>query len=277
MSFTRLRDSSPVNAPVNRARSRQPGVRAFFDLTLGLELITGRPPVGFNSAGVFPKHSGKGGYDFSNQANVQWAHHPNFVLLGTGFVFFKMDLDAISNFGAIISKQNTTTTQCPYEIRMGRTAGDSNIHITRSNTTNKSYDTNINRVSAGAQSVVIGIRFNAAAVDTAPDVFIAGAKVAAGTSSGTGTGAPTDDGSSLVCIGRRAAGTTYLDGRIYWVALGDYAPSDEQMLAWLRYPDQLRPPDVRTLFYGAASGPVTFKSAWARAANSAWAGGRNAA
>lgn len=157
--------------------------------------------------------------DYSGTANTQYAHRPEYATTGPFTIVSLFDVDAHTNFGALIAKQGTTTRNAPYELRIGpAAAGDSRINLLRASAAASASKvisgTNlIPNVPAPRQLLIV--TGSSASIGTSGEYWINGVGA---TYTGAGGGDSTDN-SSAVWIGRRYDGATQLDGRIYFVAL----------------------------------------------------------
>lgn len=211
----------------NLAESIQPivgkspidGCVALFDLRSGVDVILGQLPSA--NTGTRAVDVGGAAYDYSTTANTQFAHHPDYAITGAITAVAYFDIDALTGYGPLVSKAASSTTHMPIELRLGNTAAtDSFICVVRANAGGY-RQSNIgtpNRVSAASRRNMVAVRFADGTLTTTPDAFVNGSFFAMVGSGGSGTGAVTDNGAA-VYLGARQAGTTQLDGRIYWVAL----------------------------------------------------------
>lgn len=194
---------------------------ALFDTRQARELISGAYATNRTS---FPAASVAGmGEDFSGTANQQYAHRAAFAIAGPLTIVVLCDVDALTGFGAVIAKQNTTTSVTPYELRAGLSGTDTQLMLGRASAAQfmQSRAGTVNRVSAGARGLLLAVSDVGGVLTTANQTFYVNtvaypAITAGGVADGS---AVTDDGSSAVWIGRRFDGATQLDGRIYFVAL----------------------------------------------------------
>lgn len=210
------------------------GLVALFDTRLGVELIhnnrasnlstTRSPAVGGMAA------------DFSGTANQQYTHRPAYATTGAMTLVFVLDVDALSSYGALIAKQASTVTYCPYEVRIGDSSTDGRISMLRAAAGTYGFGTvsGSSVLAAGDKGVVLVLRL-AAGNTPAGRAFINGKPYDFGTPGGD---TPLDNGAS-VWIGRRSDGATQLDGRIYYVALFNRAISDQEALTLTANPWQL--------------------------------------
>ena len=219
----------PVGAsPQWRAR----GMVALFDTRAGVELIHNNRAS--NLSTTLTPASGGMAADFSGTANQQYDHRPAYVTTGAMSLVIVCDVDALTGYGALIAKQATTTTFCPYELRIGNGSTDSTISWLRGANGTYTFGTasGSNLIAAGDKEVVLVWRINADS--TSGSAIVNGAKF----DFSAGGGVPLDNGAP-VWIGRRSDGATQLDGRIYYVALFNRAVSNAEAQALTANPWQL--------------------------------------
>jgi len=233
---------------------RAHGLVALFDTRLGVELIHNNRASNLTTS----VSSGVGGIaaDFSGTANQQYAHREAYSTTGAMTLVFLLDVNALSNFGALIAKQGTTTSNCPYEIRLGAspTAGD--LQCLRASASAYSFSTvsGSNIIFAGDKFVRLIVRFTDADEVPIGHAFVNGTKYAFGD---VPVGrVPTDNTLATVWIGRRYDGATQLDGRIYYVALFNRAISDAEVLALTVNPWQVYDKRQRQVFRASAATTV---------------------
>lgn len=243
-----------------------PGCRALFDLRWGVDLISGR----FCSSNSATRFTGIGGqaHDFSGGSNLQWAHHPDYAITGPLTVVAFLDVDTLSNYGAIIAKQGATTNNICYEWRVGAAINDSKLQMNRGGAA--CYGTayaGTNQFSAGAKQVCIAQRWPSDQCDAGSSVFTNGVEVGlSSTFSGSGSRTITDNGSSSVWVGRRFdTSAVALDGKIYWVALFDRGLDNNEIFNIYANPSIIFPTQPRRSRVGVAGAPPGgFLPAWVR-------------
>lgn len=223
------------------------GLVALFDTRLGVELIHGNRASNLSTT-LTPAVAGMAA-DFSGTANQQYAHRPAYATTGAMTLVILCDVDALSSYGALIAKQATSTTYCPYELRIGDGSTDSKLSWLRGANGTYVFGTASasNLITAGDKAVRLIWRINADS--TAGSAFVNGAKY----DFSAGGGVPLDNGAS-VWIGRRSDGATQLDGRIYYVALFNRAISDGEAQAITRNPWQLYTKRPKRVFVSGGGG-----------------------
>lgn len=223
------------------------GLVALFDTRLGVELIHNNRASNLSTT-LSPAVGGMAA-DFSGTANQQYTHRPAYATTGAMTLVFVLDVDALSGYGALIAKQASSITYCPYELRLGNGSTDSTLFWLRgaAGTYSLGSVSGSNLVSAGSSAVRLIWRVNANT--TAGAAFVNGVK----TDFTSGGQNPLDNGSS-VWIGRRSDGATQLDGRIYYVALFNRAISDQEALALTANPWQLYAKRPKRIFVSAGGG-----------------------
>lgn len=251
----RTKDRQPQGgiARVNPSGIAANGLKALFDLSSGRELISG---VGPTTVPVERKATATGvGAKFAGSGELVYAHRPSFVILGDITIVAFVDVDSFSNYSAIISKQETTTTHCPYELRLGGSAAaNSNIQLLR---------------TSGSLDAMDGL---ATLPSPKPGMFIsAGHSVSAGVNrycydgvvqdaAGRSTSAATDNGGSNVIIAGRSDGFTHFNGTMFWIALFARFLAADELVELKRRPWQFFAPQRTPVFYsiaGVSPGPST--------------------
>lgn len=174
------------------------------------EWVSGQAPASDSStltSGILGSESA-----YTNQQST-FSHRAIYDCLGALTIIVIFDLNSLSNYGALVSKNAGTTTNLPYELRVGAAAADSHIEFVRANASAyKAWDASSasNLFSAGTKNNCIAVT-QSADMSAAP-IFIAnGVVTSPSLAGGTGSGAPTSDGGSLY-LGKRGDGVTYLDG-----------------------------------------------------------------
>ena len=224
--------------------------------------------------------------DYSGTANTQYPHRPAYATTGAFTIVTLLDVDAHTSYGAVIAKQGTTTTNAPYELRIGpASAGDSRVNLVRASA--GSFAGQV--VSASnlmptlpAMSQVLIVTGTSASIGTSGAFWINGV---GGTYTGAGGGNCTDNGAA-VWIGRRYDGATQLDGRIYYVALFNRAISAAEAAEitaapWRLFADQRVPIPTASVggspaLSGGASSTVTVTAAGAGSAAESASGAASA-
>lgn len=223
------------------------GLVALFDTRLGVELIHNNRASNLSTT-LSPAAGGMAA-DFSGTANQQYAHRPAYATTGAMTLVILFDVDALSSYGALIAKQASPTTYCPYELRLGNGSTDSTISWLRGASGTYTFGTasGSNLIAAGDKAVHLIWRISEAS--SSGSAFVNGTKYdfsAAGVT-------PLDNGSS-VWIGRRSDGATQLDGRIYYVALFNRAISDAEAQALTANPWQLYAKRPKRIFLSTGGG-----------------------
>jgi len=233
-------DSQPQQVtPANPAWVER-GLVALFDQRVGVDVVNG---VRASTNTALPAASFIGvGADYTGTVNTQYPHHPAYATTGAFTIVALMDVDALSNYGAIIAKQGTTTTNAPYELRIGPAASaDSRFNLVRASAgsfaqTVLSGAGNLFNAPIAGMSVIVTAQ--SSGIGPAGAAFINGAKTSF---SATNATAASDNGAA-VWIGRRYDGATQLDGRIYYVALFNRALNDDEAQSIYNNPWQLFEP-----------------------------------
>lgn len=195
--------------------------------------------------------------DFSGSANHQYPHHPSYSQIGPLTILALAEVRTLSNYGALIAKQFDQVTNCPFELRLGSNPTDCFLNLVRANAVGyKVAAGTANTFAAGPQKVAIAVRANTDLIEGGADGFVNGVKSSLSAPAGSGTGAPSDGSLSPVWIGRRSDGVTQLDGKIYYVALVNYAMSDAEILRVQANPMMLYAPLARTIWVPASAGTL---------------------
>lgn len=221
---------------VNWANPIANGLAALFNTSAALELVYNNPASSVtttNTAG-----GGLLGADFSSTANQQYSHRPGYAITGELTIFVLMNLRAATNYGAILAKQQTTTTNAPYELRLGSSgATTGEVQLLRANTstynTARAGSTGQNLVSLNTLTALF-VRAAAPSSSAQVDFLVNGVQY----SSEMNLASVTDNGSA-VWIGRRYDGVTQLDGRIFYVSLWNRLLSLDEQKSLTNNPWQL--------------------------------------
>ncbi len=252
-----IRTSQPeVGVGVNPKWVEDEGLVALFDGRQGMELISGDRATSNTTA----YGTGAGGVaaDFSSTANQQYAHRPAYAILGPITIVVFCDVGALTNYGALIAKEGNTLTNQPYELRVGSAATDSKINFSRANAGIKTWAGGANQFAAPFSSGIIAVSSNSGLIENQANSYVNNTKLAL-TGSGTGSGAVTDNGSSVVWIGRRYDGATQLAGKIYYTALFNHALDDAKLKEIVENKWCLYEPEVQNVWVpvGGGGGPVS--------------------
>jgi len=173
--------------------------------------------------------NGRGLQFTGGNKKVTWAFDAGLAAAVTGPSGFTaallFDLDAATNYGGLLSFQNTTTSGAAFEIRLGASAStDTKIQVLRATSeTYRAKDTGENRFSAGDKNIVLVVSFPDNDVTSQGTAWINGTAYplnsgAIGSATGT-VGTPTTG--SLVLGGRGPDSVTYLDGKVYALRIWD--------------------------------------------------------
>jgi len=200
------------------------GLVALFDARQAREIISG--DFATNRTSLLTPSLGGMAADFSGTANQQYAHRPAYAVTGPITIVAYCDIDALTNYSAIISKMGTTTTNAPYELRVGAASANSFINFARANTLVRDRRGTSNRLTAPF-SGLIAVTAPSGLIESAATLYVNNVPTVL-SSNASGTGLGTDNGSA-VWIGRRYDGATQLDGRIYYVALFNRALTDGEL------------------------------------------------
>lgn len=221
---------------VNWGNQISSGLTALFNTTAALELVYNNPASNVtttNTPGV-----GLLGADFSGTANQQYSHRPGYAITGALTIFVLMGLRARTNYGAIISKQATTTTNAPFELRLGSsgaTTGEVQLLRANASTYNTITAGSVGQTLIGLNTLTaLLVRVDTPSAAAQADVFINGVQY----SSAMNLASVTDNGSA-VWIGRRYDGVTQLDGRIFYVSLWNRLLSLDEQKSLTNNPWQL--------------------------------------
>jgi len=212
-------DSQPQEAIGANPEWVSRGLVALFDQRILVDVVNGIR-ASSNSGVAMPSRQGIG-QDYSGTANTQYPHHPAYAITGPLSIVALLEVDTLTNYNAIISKQATTTTAAPYEFRLGYGPTVAQPTLLRAGAADyREHTTTSSAIfSAPFSGTIIATYPTGITGNTGGFLYTNGVQTALNLLLGSGTVAVTDNGSSPVCIGRRAAGTTQLDGKIYYVAL----------------------------------------------------------
>ena len=221
-------------------------------MRIGVDLITGNRASSDTAAFAGSRYGTA--RDFSGTANVQFAHHPNYAIIGPLTIIAFIERDAATDYCEIISKNSTITTHVPYSWRLGDSTTGSDTSFLRANAFYDIYYGNGASLHLTGEKEVIGLKIADASIDTIPRVMHGRGQFTTLTLKASfGSGDCTDDGASSVYIGRRSDGVAQLDGRIYWIALWQRELTDREMFSFYLNPWQLFEPDPLTVFWPKAA------------------------
>lgn len=204
------------------------GLVALFDCRQAMELISGDRAT--NDTTTFGPSGDGVAADFSSTANQQYAHRGAYAITSAITIVALCDIDALTNYGAIISKEGTTTSNMPYELRIGNSsATDSKLFLGRAAAAGGIVSSVFasNLISTPLIGGMIIVSSSSGLIQNPAVAHINNVKTQLSIS-GAATGNCSDNGSSVVWIGRRHDGATQLDGRIYYVALFSRDLSDDE-------------------------------------------------
>lgn len=241
------------------------GLAGLFDGQTRTELASMARFSSDSSTGVLGPAGRARRYTGASSQSSQWAHQSRFAVLGPITIMAYLDVVSKTNYGGIISKQATASTAVPFEFRLGTNATDGDLNFTRANGTN--YSQWKSTVGAGfvgtGNRQIVGARSTRASIDNPPSFFANGVFASSSqVNVVTDANPPTDNGSSAVTIGSRNAGTTFLDGRVYWVAVWNRALSDDEMRQIWRNPWILFESVQREISQPPDAPAPTFLGAW---------------
>lgn len=192
--------------------------------------------------------------DFSGTANQQYAHCPGYATTGAMTIFALMEVDALTNYSAVIAKQQTTTVNVPFEFRLGSAATGSDFNFVRASASSgaNSKQTTGSRLSA-APGVPRAIAITVAdgLLGTIPIAYVDKVKTSFNANSTAGS---CTDSAQPVWIGRRYDGATQLDGPMYFVALWNRELSENEVGSLTDNPWQLFRPAQRRIWVPVAGG-----------------------
>ncbi len=230
------------------------GLVALFDCRQGMELISGDRATS-NTATYVTGANGVAA-DFSGTANQQYAHRASYVVTGAITIAPLIDVSALTNYGAIISKMGSTTANVPFELRVGNAATDGKIYFGRATGSGiTQYSSSTNLLSAPFSGMII-VSSSSGLVQNQPYTHVNGVKSTPNITGGT-TGNCTDNGSSVVWIARRFDGVTQLDGRLYYVPLFNVELSDAHKKELYENPWDIYAPQQRNIYVGVSSSGTT--------------------
>jgi hypothetical protein len=229
MLKARSRNRQPRQAVgVNSSDPSARGLVALIDVRAGIDLVSGARAKTDTSTRL-PSLSGVGA-DFVGGQSQTYAHRSGYALTGPLSILLLIDVDALSNYGALISKQATAATKTPYELRLGVGPGDFQLIFGRAGDAQLyQATTGSNRLAAGDRSVRLLFMDPSSTLAATQTVWVNGSKFAMSASGGSADGsAITDDGASDLCIAARASGTTLLDGRVFLIPMWNRVLSDAE-------------------------------------------------
>lgn len=231
------------------------GLVALFDVSNGIEVVENNValvdnvPRAAGELGDSPRFSG------SSTTYQRYQHRPGYAQTGAMSFFIAMDVAALTNYGGIIAKQATTTTYCPYELRLGTGTTQSNINFLRASATTyrQGVASGSDVIAANSKFLAMVVRVQNESTNLRIHVFLNGVFSA---NNLTSTIAAADNGSD-VWIGRRFDGVTKLSGGIYHIGLLNRWAEDDEVQEFSNDPSCLFSDVAVSWVPDVASGPPT--------------------
>lgn len=179
-------------------------------------------------------------FAYSNTQS-QFAHVASQELLGAMSVAVWLDINSLTNYGALISKGTGTGTNQPFELRIGSGPTDGKVELLRAGGSSfRSFTASAgNTVVAGANQFIAAVA--GPEIQEVTSFFVNGATSSGIDTGNTGTGSPTGT-SGPIYIGKRADGVTYLDGNILAIGLWKRKLSGQELQRLRQSPYQLLTP-----------------------------------
>jgi hypothetical protein len=257
--YTPWTSQPQIAAGVNWGNPISHGLGGLFDTRNAVELVYSNAAK--NKTSLISATQAGLAADFSATANQQYSHRPGYAATGAVTIFAVVVIRSLSSYTAIISKEQTTTRNMPYELRLGNTSSDGAFTYGRANNADykrSSASTSIASASVNLQTIAArSISGNPADI---PDAFVGYIKTALSVKAGGAT-TVTDTGAD-VWIGRRFDGATQLNGKILYVAVWGRALGDSEIFSLTANPWQLFATLPRRIWApGAAAGGDTSVSA----------------
>lgn len=230
----------PPGVGVDWANPLNRETRAFFDCRSAVELVH-KNPAKNRSTLVFPSVGGVPA-DYSGTANQQYAHRPGYAITGALTILALLEVRSLNTYSAIIAKQASPTTFCPFELRLGNATGGGDINMVRANTDYRGFKSPASLITAQPNVLqLLAVRCPNGLVETPADAVVNGVKSALSTGEGIATGLCSDNGADM-WLGRRSDGLTQLDGKLYYVALSARYWADAELDKLRARPWQLLAP-----------------------------------
>ena len=180
-----------------------------------------------------------------------FASSSRYGLTGAMTIVVIFDANTLTNYSALLSCQDTTTTN-GWEFRLGASSGSSEVLMHRANAADyRQFATAANRFTAGSKNNFVAVTC-APTIETAPVVYANGILYNTASIAGAITGSPTASTSTLD-IGARASGTTQLDGAVLFAALWSRALSAAEIESLRRNHAQVYQPAPRRMWATAAA------------------------
>ena len=250
----KLRTSQPQGSlQINWGNPLAQGLSAAFDLQSSRDLITQATPSVNTSTRT--ARNQKVGRAFSAGTNTQFPHRSNFALTGQMTALVVMDINALSDYTAIIAKQATATTYNIYEFRAANTTSGNLSLVEGSATDYAIWDSPSSIISAGFSGVV-GFTRDTNVAATGTRNFYANGRKFSSSLTRSMTGNIADDGLSPVYLGTRADGVTKLNGNIYLTALWSRVLSDSEITSFSNNPWQIFAPSSLAYLSSSAEPPA---------------------
>lgn len=204
----------------------------FIDLVSGTKAAPDGSNKGLNLEGLFRD------YDTTNASNFK----PNDF--GAGFsIFAKLNIKSLTSYSFIAGCQDTTTTN-GWELRLGTTTTDSNLHLHQANVNYKAWKGDVNLPLSGL-SHTIAIT-SSGVVDTIPTGMVDRTIINFIDGGGNGGTGLINYGSNETYLGSRYDGVTALDGGIYLYCMWGNGRrlSYTEMRSMRLHPYQFLVPDI---------------------------------
>lgn len=257
MSFLILPDRRIVQPPdgvgVDWSNPVTKDIGGLFDTRSGVELVYNNRASNYTALRAASRAGAAA--DFSGTANQQYAHRPGYATTNAMTIFALMEVRTLSNFGAVIAKQQTTTVNVPFEFRIGSNVATNSVfnfvRASASSGANTKTTTGNRLAAAPGVPRAVAITVANGLLATIPNAYVDKVKTAFNANSTAGS---CTDSAQPVWIGRRYDGATQLDGRIYYVALWNRELSEVEIGSLTDNPWQLFRPIQRPFFFGMGAG-----------------------
>ena len=196
-----------------------------------------------------------------------FASSSRYGLTGAMTIVVIFDANTLTNYSALLSCQDTTTTN-GWECRLGASSGSSEVLMHRANAADyRQFATAANRFTAGSKNNFVAVTC-APTIETAPVVYANGIVYNTASVAGTITGSPTASTSTLD-IGARALGTTQLDGAVLFAALWNRSLSATEIESLRRNHAQVYQPAPRRMWAANVASTGLAATSAAQAASTA--------
>lgn len=213
--------------------------------------------------------------DYASLQRTTFPNRADYGLSSASTVVVIADVDTLTDYGALISCQNTTTTN-GWELRLGNTATDSRIISHRANTSEKQFAASAgNLIAAGSRRNFISVSYPNSSVESVPTFNVNGVSYTGSATVGSATG-PFTASTAQLAIGARLGGTTSLDGAVLFAGLWSRVLSFSELESIRLNPWKIFRPKSSRALVAVSGGGATFTVSARRALLASGGASKNA-